>query len=185
MYIQYRNLQLIENSARTDEDNKRILNGDYLDKSQENFIMPSKDEMMKFIFSDWQVGDILVIADYSLKHPKKQGDTLVEMTREEICESGDLSILIDGEIYENGVIKTIPRPQGIKIEWQYPNWVETATLEEQLEYYKQEILKNTKEMLVYKEVGFTNDELQTKIDELTQKHNEIAFELGTQENKTY
>ncbi len=125
MYIQYRNLQLIERSARTDEENEAILNGDYLDKSPKYeypegyddsvdggflrpievpFVMPSKDEMMKFIFSDWQKGDILVIADYPLKHPKLQGDTLVEMTREEICESGDLSILVDGEYFENGKI---------------------------------------------------------------------------------
>ncbi len=185
MYLQYRNLQLIERSARTDEDNEKILNGDYLDKSKEDFVMPSKDEMMKFIFSDWQKGDILVIADKPLKYPKHQGNTLIEMTKEEVCANGDLSVLIDGEVFENGTIKVIERPQGIKIEWQYPNWVETATLQEQLEYYKQEILKNTKEMLVYKEVGFTNDELQAKIDELTYKHKEIAFELGTQENKTY
>lgn len=104
MYIQYRNLKLTEISGRPDEDNAKILNGDYLDKSSKNFVMPSRDEMMKYIFSDWQVGDILVIADSPLKYPKLQGNTLVEMTKEEICATGDLSILIDGEYFENGKI---------------------------------------------------------------------------------
>lgn len=183
MYIQYRNLELMQISGRPDEDNEAILNGDYLDKSQEDFVMPSQDEMMKYIFSDWQKGDILVIADNPLKHPKLQNGTLVEMTREEICSTGDLSILVDGEIYGNGVIKTIPRIDGIKVEWQYPNWVETATLEEQLEYYKQEILKANRELLVYKESGFANQELQIKLNELIKKHNEISFDIASEENK--
>ena len=193
MYIQYRNLKLLEQSGRPDLDNEAILNGDYLSKTPQRteegqeipFVMPSRDEMMKFIFSDWQKGDILVIADSPLQHPKLQGDTLVEMTREEVCESGDLSVLVDGEIYENGVIKTIPRIDGIKVEWQYPNWVETATLEEQLEFYKQQILNTTRELLIYKESGFVNVELESKLKKLTEKHNNIAYDIAMQENKSH
>ena len=185
MYLQYRGIKLVEQSGRSDEDNEAILRGDYLDKSQEDFIMPSQDEMMKYIFSDWQKGDILVIADSPLKHPKLENRILVEMTREEVCQTGDLSVLFDGEIYENGVIKTIERPQGVKIEWQYPQWVETATLEEQLEYYKQEILNTTRELLIYKESGFANVELENKLKELTEKHNNIAYDIAMQENKSH
>lgn len=183
MYIQYRNLKLIKQSGRPDEDNEAILRGDYLDKAQEDFVMPNQDEMMKYIFSDWQKGDILIIADRPLRYPKLQGNTLIEMTREEVCQSGDLSVLSDGEIFENGVIKIIERPQGVKIEWQYPNWVETATKDEQLEYYKQEILKANKELLIYKESGFANVELENKLKELTEKHNNIAYDVAMQENK--
>ena len=121
MYIQYRELKVIEISGRPDKDNEKILNGDYLDKSptyeypegydnsmdgnflqpiEKPFIMPSKDEMMKFIFSDWQKGDILVIADSPLRYPKLQNGTLVEMTREEVCTTGNLSILLDGEYFD-------------------------------------------------------------------------------------
>lgn len=190
MYIQYRNLKLIEMSGRPDEDNKAILRGDYLNKATQKtengqeipFLMPDQDDMMKYIFSDWQKGDILIIADSPLSHPKLQGDTLVEMTKEEICQSGDLTILSDGEIYENGIIKTIPKIDGIKVVWQYPNWVEIATLEEQLEYYKQEMLSVTKELLVYKETGFDGRHLETKYQELLKKHNEISQELANQEN---
>lgn len=193
MYQQYRELKLIKISSRPDEDNKAILRGDYLDKTPQKigsgekipFVMPNKDELMKYIFSDWQKGDILVIADSPLQHPKLQGNTLIEMTREEVCESGDLSILVPGEIFEEGIIKTIPRIDGIKVEWQYPNWVETATLEEQLEFYKQEILKANRELLVYEKAGFTNKELQIKLNELIKKHNEISFDIASEENKFF
>lgn len=193
MYLQYRDLKLIEQSGRPDTDNEAILRGDYLDKTPQTtednqeipFVMPSRDEMMKYIFSDWQVGDILVIADIPLRHPKLQGDTLVEMTREEVCKSGDLTILVDGEVFENGIVKTIPRPQGFRIEWEYPNWVEKATKNEQLEYLKQEILKNTRELLVYKEVGFSNDELQNKIDALVEKHRILSEDIAREDNKLY
>lgn len=131
MFFQYRGLKLIQENNRPDEDNEAILRGDYLDKTQEGFVMPTRDEMLKqFIFPDWQQGDILVIADQPLKHPKLQGDTLVEMTREEVCESGDLSVLVEGEVYQDGVIIKKEKPQGVKIEWEYPNWVEKATEEE-------------------------------------------------------
>lgn len=129
MYIQYRDLKLIQISGRPDEDNEAILRGDCLDKTQEGFVMPSRDEMLKqFIFPDWQQGDILVIADQPLKHPKKQGDTLVEMTREEVCQSGDLTILIDGEVYQDGKITYKSPPEDmLKPKWVYPDWVEQAT----------------------------------------------------------
>lgn len=59
--------------------------------------------------------------------PILDNGTVREMTREEICESGDLSVLNDGEVWEDNEIKVIPKPDGLKIEWIYPNWLETAT----------------------------------------------------------
>ena len=126
MHLQYRDLKLIQTSGRPDQDNKDILDGKY-DNSE---IPLSYDERIAKIFSNWQEGDILVIADSPLKHPKKQGDTLVEMTREEVCESGDLSVLDVGEVYQDGTIIKKEKPDGVKIEWIYPNWVETTTQDE-------------------------------------------------------
>lgn len=134
MYLQYRNLKLIQISGRPDQDNKDILDGKY-DNSE---IPLSYEERMAKIFSDWRDGDILVIADSPLKHPKKQGDTLVEMTREEVCATGDLSVLEPGEVYQDGVIKTIPIPDELfKPKWEYPNWVESMPLAEQEEYHNE------------------------------------------------
>lgn len=130
MYLQYRlvkeKYKLIQDNNRPDQDNKDILDGKYDDSETP---LSYKERMAK-IFSDWRDGDILVIADQPLKHPKKQGDTLVEMTREEVCESGDLSVLDVGEVYQDGVIIKKEKPNGVKIEWIYPDYVETATEEE-------------------------------------------------------
>lgn len=207
MYLQYRNLELIEKSGRPDEDNEAILRGDYLDKSttyenQEDYddidegfpqsvevsFVPSKDEMMTYIFSDWKVGDILVIANAPLQHPKRQGDTLVEMTREEICQTGDLSVLTDGEYFENEKIIKIEYNQKfgyLRPTWdkELKQWIEKATKDEQLEYYKQEILKNTRELLVFEKSGFSNDELQKKIDALVEKHRILSEEIAMNYNK--
>ena len=143
MYLQYRNLELIEISGRPDKDNEKILEGEFLNKSSKDFVMPSKDEMMKYIFSDWQVGDILVIADKPLKYPKVQGDTLVEMTLyeayqnklyelkyNEVIYKDDILVLKQGQyIDEKGVLQTVPKPEGIKIEWNWElhEWEEKAT----------------------------------------------------------
>lgn len=126
MHLQYRDLKLIQASGRPDQDNKDILNGIY-DNSETP--LTYKERMAK-IFSDWRNGDILVIADQPLKHPKKQGDTLVEMTREEVCATGDLSALTDGEVYQDGTIIKKEKPKGVDIQWEYPNWVDKATEEE-------------------------------------------------------
>ena len=190
MYLQYKDLTLIQISGRPDEDNGAILRGDYLDKSQEDFVMPNQDEMMKYIFSDWQKGDILVIADSPLKHPKLQNGTLVEMTREEVCSTGDLSILSNGEYFENGKITKVEYNQKLgylKPIWnrELHVWIETATLEEQLEYYKQQILRINQELMIYEKSGFANIELENKLKELTEKHNNIAYDIAMQEYKSY
>lgn len=132
MYIQYRDLKLIQISGRPDQDNKDILDGKY-DNSE---IPLSYEERMAKIFSNWQEGDILVIADSPLKYPKLSGDTLVEMTRDEVCESGDLSVLVEGEVYQSGTIKTISIPDNLfSPKWEYPNWVESMPQEEQEDYH--------------------------------------------------
>lgn len=131
MHLQYRNLKLVEKSGRSDKDNEDILNGVY-DGFEQTL---TRDERLKLMFSDWQQGDILVIADKPLKYPKLSGDTLVEMTREEICESGDLSILIDGEVYQDGKITYKAPPEDmVKPKWVYPDWAEQATEGEVTEY---------------------------------------------------
>lgn len=161
MYLQYRNLKLIEISCRPDEDNNDILNGKYDDS--ENPL--TREERMKKIFSDWQVGDILVIADSPLKYPKVQGDTLVEMTKEEVCESGDLSILQDGEIFEGGKIITVLAPKNLlKKIWdkELHVWKEGATEEEIKEFYFSQINKFKAEIL---ETGFDFNTHQQKCRE--------------------
>lgn len=156
MFLQYRDLKLIQTNNRPDQDNKDILVGKY-DNSETPL---SYEERMAKIFSDWQQGDILVIADQPLKYPKKQGDTLVEMTREEVCDSGDLSVLEIGEVYQDGkIIKKEPSDDLFKPKWEYPNWVESMPQEEQEEYHNKLIDALKTELL---EDGFVyNDKTKT------------------------
>ena len=139
MYLQYRNLKLIEISGRPDEDNEKILNGIY-DNSEESL---SREERLKMIFSDWQIGDILVIADKPLKYPKKSGDTLVEMSLyeayqnklyelkyNEVIYKDDILVLEQGQyVDESGVLQAVPKPEGTRVEWNWETheWEEKAT----------------------------------------------------------
>lgn len=196
MFLQYRDLKLIQTNNRPDEDNEAILRGDYLNKTptytedgQEiPFVMPTRDEMLKlYIFPEWQVGDILVIANQPLKHPKLQGDTLVEMTREEVCASGDLSVLDVGEVYQDGTIIKKEKPKGVKIEWEYPNWVEKATEEEITTYIGNLVTDLLYEALeIGCEVTVKGEKHQQSLDDNKRKSlNErvsgfnLAEELGT------
>lgn len=185
MYIHYRRLKLIQISGRPDEDNESILKGDYLDKTPTHtedgqeipFVMPTRDEIIKqFIFPNWQQGDILVIADSPLRHPKLQGDTLVEMTREEVCESGDLSILNDGEVYQDGTIKTISIPDNLfKPKWEYPNWVESMPQEDYhnklIDTLKAELLEDG---FIYSDKAKTSHQQKCRDKDLSYLGNAIA-----------
>lgn len=208
MYIQYRDLKLIEISGRPDEDNEKILNGDYLEESpiyeypegytdsvesnflhpiEKPFIIPSRDEMTKLIFSDWQLGDILVIADYPLQHPKKQGDTLIEMTREEVCASGDLSILVDGEYFENGKIIKIeytPELCYLKPTWnrEQKQWIEGATVDEIIEQRKNKILKYSELEEEKKALESSKFSTQDEILTVTEEMNKLEKEINSLAN---
>ncbi len=76
-------------------------------------------------------------------------------------------------------------PISSNCKWDKDNkvWIDNRTLDEQLEYYKQEILKFNQELMIYEKSGFGNEELQIKLEELLKKHNDIAYDIATQENK--
>ena len=123
MYQQYRLINNeyihISSSGRPDEDNEKILNGDFLDKTpliteqgEIPFTMPSRDELLKQIFSDWQVGDILYIGSGKLENPIWDNGTLREKSREEqIILDNKIELLYDGEVLRNGEIVKIEPTQ--------------------------------------------------------------------------
>lgn len=130
-----------------------------------------------------------VITEIKLSYPTWTGTELREMTDEELKVEGLLE-LQDGEYIQDGKLIKVEYDTElgcVKPAWNKEThiWEETATLEEQLEYYKQEILKTTAELSVYEKVGFTNEELQNKLNKLTQKHNDISFELANRENLNF
>ena len=163
MFLQYRKekdeYKLIAQNNRLDDDNEAILKGDYLDKSTQYtedgreilFEMPSRDELLKnYIFPDWQEGDILIVAQQPLRYPKLSEDrqTLVEMTKEEICATGDLNILREGEKWEDGKIITVEKPNSKYLTYIWNrntfSWELTTTKEELMLKRKDLILEYKK-----------------------------------------
>ena len=146
----------------------------------------------------------VVEQDYPFEYPTydEEKNTIREMTlierynnklytlaEYEIVHNNSIIQLQPGQyldISSNSII-TVEKIEGVKVEWSWEtnSWIEKATKDERLEYYKQEILKNTRELLVYKESGFSNDDLQTKIDILVEKHRALSEEIAREENKLY
>lgn len=197
MYQQYRILNNeithICSSARSDEINSKILRGDFLDKTniktEEDidipFTIPTRDEMMTYIFNSWMIGDILYIGDSVLINPILDKGELREKTREElIINDNRLELLNDGEYIENDKLIKVEYDDSLEffeIVWnrELKQWVEGMSKIDQLDYLKQEILKNSRELVIYKESGFSNDELQNKINILVERHKIISEELAT------
>lgn len=177
MYLHYRENKLIMASARDDKDNENILRGDYLDKTpklNENgeeipFEMPSREELLKeYIFPDWKEGDILIIAPQPLRYPKWDNklQTLVEMTREEICQTGDLSVLLDGEKFKDGQIVTVEKPNSKHLNY---NW-NRATFEWELTTTKEELMLKRKDLILKRK------HIRTEIEELQEEEEFETYE---------
>lgn len=162
MYQQYRLIddryKNIENSGRPDDVNEKILNGDYLDKSptfneegeEIPFEIPSRDELMKDIFSDWKVGDKLYIGDVQLINPILDGEKLRDKTREEqILQDNKIELLFDGEYVENGKIIKVEAPLELYLAvWdrELLQWVESPNSQNlyyaDIDKFKSEILED-------------------------------------------
>lgn len=139
MYQQYRNIDgninLITVSGRPDEVNEKILNGDYSKQSREN---------IKLIFSEWQEGDILYLANTILENPVLDKNRLREKTKYELyiekkytLQSNEAVIdkeiktLSEGQYVIEGGVKTKDKPEGVQIEWDWETkeWVEKGTID--------------------------------------------------------
>lgn len=161
MYQQYRLIDNeyihISSSGRPDEDNEKILNGDFLDKTpliaeqdEIPFTTPSRDELLKQIFSDWQVGDILYIGSGKLENPIWDNGTLREKSREEqIILDNKIELLYDGEVLRDGeIVKIEPTQEFYMKVWNKVSevWEESsqskALYEKDIDNLKDQILEN-------------------------------------------
>lgn len=132
------------------------------------------------------------ISDVKFQHPTWDGEEMREMTREEVCATGDLSELGIGEVYEDGEIKKIPRPvrKYLRYYWKGNEWVLSTTRQELMLIRKDLILeyKNKKaeiaaleEFADEFEADETMDLLRTQLAEIKANINELLLlikELG-------
>lgn len=161
MYQQYRLINNeythISSSGRPDEDNERILNGYFLDKTpliteqgDIPFIMPNRDDLLKQIFSDWQVGDILYIGSEKLENPIWDNGNLREKSREEkIILDKKIELLHDGEVIRNEeIVKIEPNQEFYMQVWNKISevWEESqqsqVLYESDIDKLKAQILEN-------------------------------------------
>lgn len=80
-----------------------------------------------------------------------------------------------------------PKPDGVRIVFDFINeiWIDNATLDEQIEHYKNLIIQKTKEHELLKVSGFTGSQeeinLQTEINNLKRiymdKNHELALQI--------
>lgn len=94
-------------------------------------------------YPDWDNTMYAALEKYN--NPILDNAVIREKTREElILLDNKIELLEDGEIIENREIKKIEKPEGYKLEWQSPNWVETITREELTGLRKDKILEYSK-----------------------------------------
>lgn len=63
--------------------------------------------------------------------------------------------------------------------------VETATLEEQLDYYRKLIIAKTRELAVTEAAGFRDEKLEKELEEAKAIHMELSHEMANEINLTY
>lgn len=94
-------------------------------------------------YPDWDNTMYATLEKYN--NPILDNAVIREKTREElILLDNKIELLEEGEILENREIKKIEKPEGYKLEWQSPNWVETITREELVAIRKDKILEYSK-----------------------------------------
>ena len=106
---------------------------------------------------------------------EEEKDLLLEENRK-----GKELIMLGNKI--TAIVKSLPPEELIKPIFCYESlsWKEEATLEEQIEYYKNLIIEKTKEIETEKLAGFGNPNLELELNELKKIHLEKSHELGLQ-----
>ncbi|MGL5717717.1 MAG: hypothetical protein ACRCX2_32195 [Paraclostridium sp.] len=127
------------------------------------------------LYPKWQTNWYLSEIKYN--YPKLESGNLVEKTTEELKLEGIIS-LQDGEVIINNELVVKPKPNGVKIEWQSPNWVETATQEEKEEAIRMDIISKSSELLKIQSAGFNNLELEKELETLKKLHLEITHQIA-------
>lgn len=119
-------------------------------------------------------------------------EILEENEREISNEEFERLISVGGDIRYNPKLKKLdiapnPNPNLLKEKFDVEKWewVETATKEEILEYYKQQIIQTVREIGVNEAAGFYDENLNKQLEELKRKHLELSHEIANEINLTY
>ncbi|MEG2347292.1 MAG: hypothetical protein RSB50_06380 [Cetobacterium sp.] len=112
-----------------------------------------------------------------LNYPKLENGSLVGKSDTELKLDGIIPLL-EGEVIINNEIVVKPKPEGYKIQWTGTEWFEAATLEEQEETLRNQIISKTSELLKFQSAGFANLELEKELEILKNIHMDITHQIA-------
>lgn len=100
------------------------------------------------------------------------------------CLDDNNNFTIDDYVYyddvNNELIKIENPPSLLYTKYNGTEWIIEASLEEQIEYYKNLIIQKTKELGIENLAGFGNPNLELELNELKKIHLEKSHELALQ-----
>lgn len=86
-------------------------------------------------------------------------------------------------VYSNGDFSFLDIPEGIKIEYTKDGFVETATLEEQEEFYRNKIINLNNRITELESIGLGANKLKIELEKLKLKHQEVTYLLALKIDK--
>lgn len=111
----------------------------------------------------------------------------IEISNEEF----ERLISIGGDIRYNPRLEKLditpnPDPNILKEKFDIEKWewIDISTLEEKLEYYKQQIIFLTRELIITETAGFRDTKSEKKLEETKARHMELSHELANKMNLT-
>lgn len=109
-------------------------------------------------------------------------------TVQELYERGEY-LLNEDEYLKEGIVKEVPPiPSGIikgEFDEEKEEWIETATKDDILDYYKQQIIETVREIGVREAAGFYDSNLAHQLEELKKKHLDLSHEIANEMNLRY
>lgn len=165
------------------EDVQTILNGnlfiDHPDLREEDCVILEEEYPLNYPTYDIVKETIREMTIY-----ERYQHGLYALSYNEVEYQGDIRVLSDGEYLENGEIKSIPKPEGTKIEWNWETheWEEKATMLEivQAQYAEYEGMDTVSTVREMEQIDKAMaDEFVTMLIDLRN----IAYSLSEQEAK--
>lgn len=139
-----------------------------------DIILSEEPRISKFIM----VSDFLIvqIEDDPSKISPIDNSTIFEIEENNL----NIGTFVYYDSVENNLIGLGTPPTALHTKYNGTEWIIEASLEEQIEYYKNLIIQKTKELGIENLAGFGNPNLELELNELKKIHLEKSHELALQ-----
>lgn len=139
-----------------------------------NIILSEEPRISKFI----------MISDFLIVQIEDDPSKISPIDNSSIFEIEDNNLNVGTFVYydsvKNNLIDIGTPPTALHTKYNGTEWIIEASLEEQIEYYKNLIIQKTKELGIENLAGFGNPNLELELNELKKIHLEKSHELALQ-----